>query len=125
MKVAKNSTVSVEYTGTLADGSIFDASSEHGKPLTFVAGAGQVVPGFDDAVMGMKQGEEKTFTISAGDAYGERTEELVQKIRRQQLPQGMEPAAGMMLTLQTPEGQQIPATVSAVDTEAITLDLNH
>jgi FKBP-type peptidyl-prolyl cis-trans isomerase len=62
-------TVSVEYTGRLSNGDVFD-SSEGGAPLTFPAGVGAMIPGFDAAVVGMSLDEEKTVTIPAAEAYG-------------------------------------------------------
>ena len=70
--VSKWDTITVTYTGSTIDGVVFDASSKHpGQPLTFVAGAGQMIPGFDAGVIGMKLGEAKTLNIKAKDAYGE------------------------------------------------------
>jgi len=63
--------VSVEYEGRLSNGEVFDASERHGQPLTFTAGVGMMISGFDDAVLGMTIGEEKTVTIPAAEAYGE------------------------------------------------------
>ena len=71
MIVKKGSKVKVDYTGTFDDGTVFDASEKHGQPLEFEAGSGQVIKGFDDAVMGMKKGEEKKIVLPAKEAYGE------------------------------------------------------
>jgi FKBP-type peptidyl-prolyl cis-trans isomerase FkpA len=71
--VAQNGdTVTVEYTGTLADGTVFDSSKSHGQPFSFVLGAGQVIAGWDKGVLGMKVGETKTLVIPPADAYGAR-----------------------------------------------------
>lgn len=53
--------VKIEYTGTLDDGTVFDSNAEHGNLLEFEIGGGQVISGFDDAILGMKEGEEKTI----------------------------------------------------------------
>jgi FKBP-type peptidyl-prolyl cis-trans isomerase 2 len=123
--VKKGDTVSLHYTGTLEDGSVFDTSKTRNQPLKFTAGSGQVIPGFDHAVMGMKKGEEKKFTLQPADAYGERKPEFTKIVPRKNLPQNHKPEKGMKLVMGTPNGQQIPATITEVTDENVTLDLNH
>ena len=85
-KVVKvGDTVSVNYTGKLTDGNVFD-SSVGKSPLTFEAGAGQMIKGFDAAVIGMKVGQTKTITIPAAGAYGEINENNKQLVPKNQLP---------------------------------------
>ena len=117
-------TVHVHYTGKLDDGTVFD-SSEGRDPLAFTVGAGQVVPGFDDAVAGMQVGDSKTVRIGPSDAYGERRDDLVLDVPTEQLPEGLEPEVGMELALRGQDGQTMPVRVAAVGSEAITLDANH
>src|SRR5215467_5028295 len=105
MSTVKNGdTVKVHYTGKFETGEIFD-SSEGAEPLAFTVGAGEVIPGFDQALMGMQIGETKNVVIGPEQAYGNRSEELVQTIDRNQfsLP-GVEPEVGMAIEMQTPEG---------------------
>ncbi len=123
--VKKGDKVKVDYTGTFDDGAVFDASEKHGQPLEFEAGSGQVIKGFDDAVVGMKQGEEKKITLPAKEAYGEVRQELHKKVPRQQLPQDQEPKVGMILAVGLPNGQQFPARIIAVAEDDVTIDLNH
>ena len=123
--VKKGDKVSLHYTGTLEDGRVFDSSKKRNEPLKFTAGSGQVIPGFDQAVVGMKKGEEKKFTLQPADAYGERKPEMTQTVPRKHLPQDHEPKPGMMLVMGTPDGRQVPATITAVTPENVTLDLNH
>lgn len=117
-------TVHVHYTGRLDDGTVFD-SSEGRDPLAFTVGAGQVVPGFDEAVSGMQVGDEKTVRIAPGDGYGERRDDLVLDVPNEQLPDGLVPEVGMELGLRGQDGQTMPVRVAAVGTDAITLDANH
>ena len=117
-------TVRIHYTGTLDDGTEFDSSSGR-DPLEFALGAGQVIPGFDSAVDGMAVGESKTVTIPAEEAYGERHEQLVQQVSRGALPDDIEPAVGMQLQSQSPEGQVMMLVVTEVEEESITVDANH
>lgn len=122
---AKGDKVKVDYTGTFDDGTVFDTSEKHGQPLEFEVGSGQVIKGFDDAVVGMKKGQEKKIVIPPAEAYGEFRTELHKKVPRKQLPPDQEPKVGMVLAIGLPNGQQFPARIIAVTTEDVTLDLNH
>jgi len=124
MAVKKGDTVHIDYVGTLEDGKEFDSSKKHGKPLEFVAGSGMVIKGFDQAVIGMKKGEEKTFTLPPEEAYGERREELVRKVPRSQLPPDHEPEVGMLLGVSLPNGMQIPGMITEVGPKEVKIDLN-
>lgn len=125
MPVKKGDQVKVEYTGTFEDGSVFDSSESHGKPLEFEAGAGQVIKGFDDAVMGMEKGQEKEIILQPAEAYGDVNAESMKEVPRDKLPQDQEPQVGMMLALGLPNGQQMPARIVKVDDKNVTIDLNH
>ncbi len=116
-------TVSVHYTGTLADGSVFD-SSRGREPLEFTVGAGRVIPGFDAAVTGMAVGEEKTVTIAAAQAYGPRRPELMVEVDRAQFPTDLEPEIGQQLQLSR-GGQAFVVTVRDVSDGSVLLDGNH
>jgi FKBP-type peptidyl-prolyl cis-trans isomerase 2 len=121
----KGDKVTLEYTGMLDDGTVFDASSKHDKPLQFEVGGGRVIAGFDKAVTGMKLGEEKKFTISPTEAYGEPNPKLIKKVSRKEIPQDRKPEVGMSLVMGTPEGRQMQALITEVTPEYIILDLNH
>ena len=117
-------TVRIHYTGTLDDGTQFDSSAGR-DPLEFALGGGQVIPGFDSAVDGMAVGDSKTVTIPPEEAYGQRHEQLVQQVSRSALPDEIEPAVGMQLQSQSPEGQVMMLVVTEVEEESITVDANH
>lgn len=117
-------TVRIHYTGTLDDGTQFDSSAGR-DPLEFALGGGQVIPGFDKAVDGMAVGDSKTVTIPPEDAYGERHDQLVQQVPKSALPDDMEPAVGMHLQSQSPDGQVMNLVVVEVEEETLTLDANH
>lgn len=117
-------TVRIHYTGTLDDGTEFDSSTGR-DPLEFALGGGQVIPGFDSAVDGMAVGENKTVTIPADEAYGERHEQLVQEVPKTALPDEIDPAVGMQLQSRSPEGQVMNLVITEVADETITLDGNH
>jgi peptidylprolyl isomerase len=124
--------VRVHYTGRLEDGSVFDSSECHedecgcsSGPLEFVVGEGQVIPGFEQAVVGMAIGERKTITIPVELAYGERVEEMVAEVNRSDLPPGMDPKVGEELELTQEDGYTFPVLVVAVNDSSVTLDANH
>jgi peptidylprolyl isomerase len=123
-EIKKGDTASVHYTGRLEDGQVFD-SSEGGDPLSFTVGAGQVISGFDKGVEGMQVGDKKTIVIEADDAYGERSEDLVQSIPRASISLDIVPEVGMSLMMTLPDGNQIPVAITEVTDEYIKLDANH
>lgn len=117
-------TVRVHYSGRLQDGQEFD-SSEGREPLEFTIGTGQIVPGVEEAVVGMNLGDERTVTVAADDAYGQRRDDMVQQIERSMLPEGMEPQIGMRLAAEGPGGSSLMLTVVDLDETSITVDANH
>jgi len=123
-KVENGMFVSVDYTGTLDNGEVFD-SSEGRPPLEVQMGSGSVIPGFESALIGMSLNETKTVTLGPEEAYGHRDESLMHDFPRSDIPDGMEPEVGQVLMLSTPQGQQVPARVDSIDAEKVTFDLNH
>ncbi|UCC18008.1 MAG: peptidylprolyl isomerase, partial [Dehalococcoidales bacterium] len=116
--------IKVHYTGTLDDGSVFD-SSEGREPLGFTAGAGQMIKGFDAAVIGMKVGEVKTVTIAAEDAYGPHDDALVLTFPKDELPEGLDPKVDDQLALTQSDGRQVRVVVIEVTDEVLIVDANH
>lgn len=125
MVVKKGDTVKVEYVGQFEDGTIFDSSETHGQALSFTMGEGRMIPGFEKAVLGMKQNEEKDIVLEVEDAYGQPHPEFIKEVPREQLPKDQEPKAGMMLAVGLPNGQQIPALITKVTPTMVTIDMNH
>ncbi|MBR9691320.1 peptidylprolyl isomerase [Candidatus Woesearchaeota archaeon] len=124
MPVKKGDKIKVDYTGTFDDGTVFD-TSEGKQPLEFEVGAGKIIKGFDNAVIGMEKGEEKEIKLESADAYGEVNPKMVQKIPRDKIPKDQEPKPGMMLALNTPDGKKFPAKITEVSDKEITIDMNH
>ena len=125
MSIKKGDQITVEYVGTLDDGTIFDQSENHDESLTFEVGAKQIIDGFDEAVIGMSLGEEKKFRIEPSEAYGEYNQDLIKMISRSQLPKDETPKVGMVVVLVSKEGQKSHAPITEVTEENITIDLNH
>lgn len=123
-QIKTGDTISVHYTGKYEDGGVFD-SSEGRTPLTFTVGAGQIIQGFDEAVIGMAVGEKKQVTISPESGYGAHSPELVFTIPRDRVPDDMTVEQGMQITLTDQEGNHLPAVVGAVTDETVTMDANH
>tara|TARA_R110001592_G_C13180417_1_gene750817 strand:- start:122 stop:550 length:429 start_codon:yes stop_codon:yes gene_type:complete len=121
--VKANDTVRVHYTGKLADGEIFDDSRGR-EPIEFTLGAGQVIPGFEKAVLDMAVSDTKTVNIPSADAYGDHRPELIQAVPLSELPEEIKPEVGMQLVSQAPDGQQIPLVVTEVNADTIKVDAN-
>jgi peptidylprolyl isomerase len=114
----------VHYIGRLDSGEVFDSSRER-QPIEFVVGSGQLIKGFDTAVLGLKKGDKKDVHIEPAEAYGERDDRRVQNVPRSMLPKEPEPKEGMMLTITTPTGQMFPAKIEKVEKDVVTIDFNH
>lgn len=125
MSVKDGDTIKIDYTGKLDDGSVFDSSEKHGEPLEFTVGEGQVISGFEEAVRGMEEGEEKEFRIEPSEAYGEYNESLSQQVPKDAIQANMDIQEGMMILVRTPDGREMPAKVTKMGDEEITLDMNH
>ena len=123
-QVQKGDTVSVHYHGTLKDGEIFD-SSQGREPLQFTAGSGQVIKGFDDAVISMTIGEKKTVHIPVHEAYGERNDDMVMEYPKSDFPADMQPEVGMELQMGDDSGNVFPVLIVEVGDEMVMLDANH
>lgn len=117
-------TVSVHYSGRLSDGTVFD-SSEGREPLTFTVGSGQVIPGFDEGVVGMAPGETRTVDIPADQAYGAYQDGLSVQVDRSQFPDGVTPEVGQQFEVGQSDGSNIVVTVTEISPTTVTLDANH
>jgi peptidylprolyl isomerase len=117
-------TVTVHYTGKLDDGTVFDSSIER-EPIQFALGSGSIIPGFEQAVIGMSPGESKTEVIPADLAYGPHYQEMVLVVDRQQIPPDMPIDLGAQLQIRQETGDIIPVTITDVSEAEVTLDANH
>lgn len=140
-------TVRVHYTGTLNDGSIFDSSeaaeeescgcncsssggcgtgSDCGcEPLEFTIGEGNVIPGFEKAVLGLAVGESVKVTIPADEAYGPRHEQMIAVVERSELNGEIEPIEGQQLEVVLQDDTTMPVLITEVTETTVTLDANH
>ncbi len=116
--------VAIHYTGSLTDGSVFD-SSEGRAPLEFTVGSGQIIPGLDAALPGMKVGDKKKVNIAPADAYGAHNPEGVLEVPKDQLPDDMPFEIGAQLEMRSPDGRAAPVTIIAIGEDSVTMDANH
>ena len=125
MTQAKNGDkVKVHYTGKLKDGTIFDSSKDR-EPIQFTLGNGEIIPGFEDAILGMEPGDSVSTDIQSGDAYGAYREEMVTIVKKDQFPGNIDIQVGQRLQIKPKDSQAIVVTVTNVNDEQITLDANH
>lgn len=125
MLTAKNGdSVKVHYTGKYPDGSIFD-TSENREPLEFSLGQGQMIAGFEKAILGMEVGQQKTVNLSPEEAYGPVNPEMVFTMNRQEIPDHIDVQPGLPLQAHTDSGQVVQVMVTQVKGETVTLDANH
>ncbi len=117
-------TVKVHYTGTLEDDTVFDSSRER-DPLEFTLGTGMVVPGFENLVLGLKEGETAKETIPCAQAYGERRDELELEVKRTDIPADLDLSIGMHLRMQSPDGRSASVEVVELTDDTVKLDANH
>lgn len=117
-------TVKIHYTGKLPDGTVFDSSRER-EPIEFEIGQQRVIPGFEQAVVGMTPGDTKETTIPSTEAYGPHREEMIVKLPKAQFPEGLSPTVGQQLQMQQADGRQFVVTVKEIAEEEVTVDANH
>ncbi|MDO4621309.1 MAG: peptidylprolyl isomerase, partial [Lachnospiraceae bacterium] len=117
--------VRAHYRGTLDDGSQFDSSYDRGEPLEFVCGVGQMIPGFDKAVVEMEVGQIVDVHIPAEEAYGEQNPDAILHFAIAELPGSENLTVGQMVYLSNQFGQPVRVKVTQKDETSITLDANH
>lgn len=124
MTLAKNGdTVTVHYTGTLADGSIFDSTAGE-EPMVFTLGDGELIEGFEEGVLNMAVGDKKTITLAPEKAYGQRDEEMVIEVPLTEMPADLELEVGDELEVTDEDDEPMLVTVSQLSKETVTLDGN-
>ena len=125
-RAANGNIVRINYTGKLADGTVFDTSEAKGRePLGFRLGTKQVLPKLEAEIVGMKVGEKKTVPVDANNAYGPHQEKAVERIERSEIPDDVDLTVGNNLQATDPDGEIVPLRVIAADETTVTLDANH
>lgn len=121
----QGNSVRVHYRGSLEDGTEFDNSYDRGEPIGFTVGAGQMIDGFDSAVVGMKVGDTKTVTLQPGEAYGEVNPEAYTNLSRDAFPDDFPIAEGGQVPLTGPNNEQFMGVIQEFDDKSVKIDLNH
>jgi len=117
-------TVKVHYTGKFQDGTEFDSSRDE-EPLRCTLGGGELIPGFEKALVGMAEGDKKTITIPPEEGYGEFRKDLVLAIDKEEFPDEISPEVGQQLRLQKPGNPPFTVTIMEINDDSIVLDANH
>ena len=124
MSKAKNGqSVRVHYKGTLNDGTVFDDSRTRGETLNFDLGENELLPRFEEEVVGMTVGETKEFTIK--EAYGARNPEALMVVPKTAFPENFDFSVGATVAGTNTAGQPMHATISSVEEGQVVLDHNH
>lgn len=123
-QVREGDAVSVHYTGKLPDGTVFDSSRER-EPLQVKVGAGEVIPGFEQGLVGMEVGDNKTVTLTPDEAYGYRREDLIVDVDANQFPDNVKPRIGQRLQVRQPDGSLVNVQITGIEDGTVTLDANH
>jgi len=122
--VREGDAISVDYVLTLEDGTVY-YSSIGNEPLNATLGQGQLIPGFEEQMIGMRVGETRTFTLPPEKAYGNYLPEMVGTFDRNRLPEGVEPEIGKQIQANLKDGTQTVAIITPFTNTTITLDANH
>ena len=123
-KVQSGDTVKVHYHGTLTSGETFDSSNGR-DPLEFKVGEGQVIPGFENAMVDMEIGQSKKVEIPMMEAYGPAHEEMVFKFPKTNFPEDFTPEVGMSVNMRDQQGNPVPVIIVGIEEDVVVLDANH
>lgn len=116
--------VKVHYTGKLKDGSVFDSTHEK-EPIEFKIGDGNLIQGFENAVIDMETGQSKTEKVPFEVAFGEVNKQLIFELKKDQLPGHLDPKEGDQLEIKQEKGNNVPVVVKKVTNDMVTIDANH
>ena len=122
--ISPGDTIAVHYTGRVKDGEVFDSTRER-MPVKFTVGMGNLIGGFEKAVLGMQAGEKKTVAIEPADAYGEATTDLIIDLPRENVPEGETLIKGATIVLGDAHGNTRPGVITMVEETFVRVDLNH
>ena len=124
VKAKTGDNVKVHYVGSFPEGEVFDTSANR-DPLEFQVGSGQVIQGFEDAVIGMEPGEKNIIELVSDKAYGPHIPEMVAIVNKSDFPAHLDPKVGDKLQAPQDDGRVIVVTVTQADEDSVTVDANH
>jgi len=123
--VTDGQNVKVHYKGTFTNGDVFDDSRVRGQPMQLMVGQGSLIKGFETALVGMTEGQSKTISLTADEAYGQPNPEAITTVPRDSFPEDYNFETGTQVQGQSPTGQTILAKIVSFDDEGVVLDHNH
>jgi FKBP-type peptidyl-prolyl cis-trans isomerase SlpA len=124
MRPAPGSRVCLRFSLCLEDGTEVDGTGDDG-PWCFVVGAGNLAPALEASVSELASGESRIFAYGPGAVFGFRDEALIHPIPLAEFPEGLEPAAGLVVAFETPSGEELPGTIVEVQDDQAMVDFNH
>lgn len=125
MAAKEGDQVKVHYTGKLkTDGSVFDSSQDR-EPLSFQIGAGQIIPGFENGIKGLEEGDKTTIEVTPEEGYGQHMPERMFEVDKAQVPEDLNPQVGQSLQVKSQDGQTAQVVVNEIKDDSIVLDANH
>ncbi len=124
MEIEKDKVVSFNYKLTLENGEVVD-SSKGREPLSFLVGAGQIIPGLEEELIGLQVGDTKEVKVEPEKAYGEKDDRLVQTINRSQVPDSVDLELDMVLRGQSESGEVVEGKVVGMEDDSVEIDFNH
>jgi len=124
MALGLNKVISFNYTLKDEEGAVLDSTANK-APLTFISGSNQILPKLEEALNGMLIGGKRNVKVDAADAYGEYDEKAIQNIKKEQFPPDTKFEEGMRYVANSPEGGQMPFTITEVKDDDVTVDFNH
>lgn len=123
MQIAKNAVVAIDYTLTDGEGQVLDTSQGRG-PLAYLHGAGNIIPGLENALEGKAEGDKVNVSVPPEEGYGQRDESLIQAVPKKMFAETAEPEPGMQFQAQGPDGARV-LTILKVEDDQVTVDANH
>ena len=125
MSIKVGDIIKVQYEGSLEDGTVFDSTELNGEPLIFEVGAGNIIQGFENSVIGKAVGKEFDIKIQPSEAYGDRNPQFIKNVPKSEFPENIDPKPGMILQISGPHGEMKLALIAQVEENEIKIDMNH
>ncbi len=124
MTISENHVVSFHYTLTDQSGNTIDSSAD-GDPLTYLHGAGNIIPGLEKELAGKSVGDKFVVNVAAAEGYGEVIEQMIQQVPKEAFQGAPELQVGMQFEAGTQDGGRVPVTITAIEGDTVTVDGNH
>ena len=123
-QITLQSVVLLHYSLAFTDDTVIESSFDD-EPLEITMGSGQLTEGMELAIIGLKEGDTQTLTLTPEQCFGERDEDNIHDMPLAEFPAGLEPETGLTYSFGTPDGQEIPGTIRRVRDDMVEVDFNH